>query len=236
MDEVEEASQLIGDIYDAALDPSLWPHVLERTCGYIGGLAAGLLSQDSVHKNATFHFVWGDDAHYTQLYNETYSKINPTTLATLLQARAGEVIALSDVIPIEEYLSSRFYKEWVQPQRYLDGIQATLEKSATTYAAVIVPLHESRGWVDYETRHRMLLLWSTYIRSNPRRSPTRSTGWRQRCFWLTPTLALSTPMRAGTRCSPRAMCCTGTAASCTRLMRRPIRRCGMYSQQREPAT
>jgi DNA-binding CsgD family transcriptional regulator len=165
MDEATRVSLLIGDIYDAALDPSLWPHVLQKTCGYIGGLAAGLLSQDSAHKNATFHVVWGDDPHYTRLYNQTYSKINPTTVATFLQAQVGQVIALSDVIPIDEYLSSQFYKEWVQPQGYLDGIQATLEKSATSYAAVILPLHEKGGWVDEETRHRLRLLTPHFRRA-----------------------------------------------------------------------
>src|SRR6266487_1105803 len=125
MDETEQLSRLIGDIYDASLDPLLWPLVLEKTCGYIQGLAAGLLSQESAHKSATFHFVWGDDPHYTRLYNETYCKINLTTLPTFLRAKAGEVLALFDTIPIEEYLSSRFYREWAQPQGYLDGIQAT---------------------------------------------------------------------------------------------------------------
>jgi len=35
-------SQLIGQIYDAALDPALWPGVMERICGFVGGSIANL--------------------------------------------------------------------------------------------------------------------------------------------------------------------------------------------------
>ena len=33
-------SHLIGDIYDAALDPALWPGVLEGCAGFVGGVAS----------------------------------------------------------------------------------------------------------------------------------------------------------------------------------------------------
>ena len=51
MDEVEKVSGLIGNIYDAALDRSLWPLVLEQTCEYIGGCASSLMSQDFVRRS-----------------------------------------------------------------------------------------------------------------------------------------------------------------------------------------
>ena len=35
MGELEQVSALIGDIYDAALDPKLWPSVFESTCKYV---------------------------------------------------------------------------------------------------------------------------------------------------------------------------------------------------------
>src|SRR5207248_902192 len=37
--EAEELSALIGDIYDAALDPTLWPQVLPRSAQFVGGPA-----------------------------------------------------------------------------------------------------------------------------------------------------------------------------------------------------
>ena len=52
MNEIEQASKLIGDIYDAALDPALWGNVLEQTCQFVNGYDAGL-PLDSVARTAT---------------------------------------------------------------------------------------------------------------------------------------------------------------------------------------
>jgi Bacterial regulatory proteins, luxR family len=40
--ETEQVSQLIGDIYDAALDPGLWVGTLEKTSNHVGGVALGV--------------------------------------------------------------------------------------------------------------------------------------------------------------------------------------------------
>jgi DNA-binding CsgD family transcriptional regulator len=158
MDEAEQVSQLIGDVYDASLDPASWPQVLEHTCHYVQGVTSVLVSQDSAHRNAEFHHSWGDDPDYTRSYQETYVKINPILLPMVLSAKIGDVVANSDVLPIEEFVETRFYKEWAQPQGYLDAISATLDKSATSYASVAVARHERDGVVDEPMRRRMRLL------------------------------------------------------------------------------
>jgi DNA-binding CsgD family transcriptional regulator/PAS domain-containing protein len=157
-DETAQLSYLIGNIYDAALDPTLWPSVLEITCGYIEGVTAVLVSQDSAQLSAQFHFSWGDNPEYTKSYNETYIKLNPALLPFILHSKLEDVIVLSDVIPYDEFLASRFYKEWAKPQGYSDTVHATLEKSLTSYAAVAVARHERQGLVDDRARRRMRLL------------------------------------------------------------------------------
>ena len=47
MDEAEQISRLIGDVYDAALDPASWPKALEKTCRFVEGMASIAWSQDS---------------------------------------------------------------------------------------------------------------------------------------------------------------------------------------------
>jgi DNA-binding CsgD family transcriptional regulator len=158
MDEAEEVSQLIGDVYDAALDAAAWPQVLEKTCHYVQGVASVLLSQDSAHKNAEFHFSWGDDPEFTRSYQDTYVKLSPLLLPMVLSVQTGEVTANSDVLPIEQFVATRFYKEWAQPQGYLDSVWATLNKSMTGYAALAVARHERDGLVDEATRRRMRLV------------------------------------------------------------------------------
>jgi hypothetical protein len=55
MRETEVFSAVVGDIYDASLDPTLWPSVCEKTCAFIGASAAGLMWQDTLRKAA--HFI-----------------------------------------------------------------------------------------------------------------------------------------------------------------------------------
>jgi hypothetical protein len=77
MSEVERFSALVGNIYDASLDPALWPSVLQMTCEYVGGASAGLTSQETLRRTARIHFSWGSDPHYSRLYEEKYHRLNP---------------------------------------------------------------------------------------------------------------------------------------------------------------
>jgi DNA-binding CsgD family transcriptional regulator len=154
MSESDPLLALIGDIYDAALDTALWPVVLEKSCAFVGGVAANLLAQDSIKKSAARFYTWGDDPHYTQLYIEKYAALNPLFPAAVFFP-VGEVISEADIIPREEMQQSRFYKEWMKPQGYIDMVGCILEKSATSVAPLTVVRHERNGYVDDEARRRM---------------------------------------------------------------------------------
>lgn len=165
LEEEEKVSVLIGQIYDASLDPALWPVVLQRTCDYVQGVAAALVAHDSRDKTAQFYFSYGDDPYYSKLYNEIYVRLNPAIPTAIIEAKVGEVSAYLDFIPREEYVNSRFYKEWAGPQGYIDSVQVTLEKTATSYAAATVMRHKRNGTVDEATRRRMQLLAPHFLRA-----------------------------------------------------------------------
>ena len=157
MTDAQHVSSLIGDIYDAALDPELWPTVLEKSCGFVRGVASNLYSEDSAAKTGNIHYTWGVDRHYGRLYYDKYIKYNPFTTAQLF-FDIGEVVTIGDIMPYDEFLESLFYKEWAQPQGWVDAASAMLEKSSTSYAAFSVIRHERDGLVDQPTRERMRLL------------------------------------------------------------------------------
>ena len=80
MHETERISALIGDIYDAALDPTLWIDALAKTRAFIGGWQIALSWKDAVAKRGGSYFAEGDqDPHYGQLYFEKYIKLDPFT-------------------------------------------------------------------------------------------------------------------------------------------------------------
>src|ERR1700704_3463879 len=158
MAEADQVSELVGNIYDASVDPTSWPHVLELTCGYIQGIAAVLVAHEKTAGPGAFYFTWGDDPCYTESYNRTFSKINPLLVPTFAQSTPGDILAVGDLMPYDEYFASRFYKEWAATQGYLDTIHLILEKSANGFASVAVARHERDGLVDDDTRRRVRLL------------------------------------------------------------------------------
>ena len=68
MNEIEDVSRLIGDFYDASLDPSLWPAAFHKAAKYIGGSASYLFWQDILGESSDGYFAAGHDPHFLQLY------------------------------------------------------------------------------------------------------------------------------------------------------------------------
>lgn len=150
-------SQLIGDIYDAALDAELWPHALEQVCGFVRASQANIFWQDVIGKAAKKFYEWGNDPHYTQLYMEVYAKINPMFPGTYAQP-LGKVFSQIDLIPFDELHETRLYKEWMAPQGFVDFVGCLLDKSGGSCIPLAVIRHERDGIVDRQTIARTALI------------------------------------------------------------------------------
>jgi DNA-binding CsgD family transcriptional regulator len=157
MDEAERLSSLIGDIYDAALDAGLWPGVLAKCAGFVGGPAAALFSKDAASKTGDVAYYAGIEEHYRRLYFEKYIKLDPLTIGHYF-AEVEEPIAVSDILPYDEFTETRAYREWGQPQGFVDVLNVALDKTATSAAMFCVFRHERNGRVDDEMRRRMRLI------------------------------------------------------------------------------
>jgi DNA-binding CsgD family transcriptional regulator len=147
----------VGSIYDAAIDPELWTSVLEQICKFVPGSMANVFSQDAVKKTANRFFSWGADPEYEAQYLDKYAPINPLS-PTVVFLPPGEPYSLTDVISHAEMRNTRLYKEWMEPQGYIDLIGYTLEKSATSAAFHVIVRHIRDGFVDAETRRRVQLV------------------------------------------------------------------------------
>jgi DNA-binding CsgD family transcriptional regulator len=156
MPEYQVLTGLIGDIYDAVLEPAQWSDVLTRITEFVGGEAGGLLSKNSVSKLGNAHHHVGVDPHYMKLYLETYSKFDP--MSTLPFFDVEQVVSTPDLMPYDEFCEGRFYQEWARPQGWVDAANAVLEKSMTSCAYLSVIRSETQGMVDDEMRRRMALI------------------------------------------------------------------------------
>jgi len=157
MSDTDLALELVGNIYDAALDPALWPEVLKEASEFVRGPSASLFAQDSARHTGNLFYTWGTDPQFHAAYFEKYIKLNPLTpMALFLDVET--VHAGSDLMPFAEMQETVFYKEWVRPQGWGDIVFANLEKSATSYAVFSVTRAERDGIVDEGMRRRMELL------------------------------------------------------------------------------
>jgi DNA-binding CsgD family transcriptional regulator len=155
VDNVASFSTLIGDIYDAAVDPGRWTAVLVKVREFVGGSAASIFFKDATTRDAGVYYECGGlDPHYRQLCFDTYAKLDPLTIGHVL-SEIEQPIRTGDIMPYEEFYETRFYKEWVCPQGLVDFVSAVLDRSATGAAICGVFRKEEHGLVDGETLWRM---------------------------------------------------------------------------------
>jgi DNA-binding CsgD family transcriptional regulator len=155
--ELIELSQVIADIYDAAINPALWVRALGSACAFVGGSSAVLFWHDAATVRSEALYLFNEDPHYNKLYFEKYLPMNPMFPAATF-VEAGVVSATNDIMPQEEFIKTRFYKEWVQPQGITDALAVNLEKGVTRTSLLNIRMDASYGAVDDEARRRMGLL------------------------------------------------------------------------------
>jgi hypothetical protein len=73
----ELLSALIGDIYNAATDPSLWTDVLAKAARFVGGPSAALFSKNASGRAGKLVYEHGIEPRYRRLYLDQYIKLDP---------------------------------------------------------------------------------------------------------------------------------------------------------------
>src|SRR6266496_2577772 len=119
MSEPQKLIAVISDIYDATLNPALWSGAVAKIAAFVGGQAGGLAVHDSLQRNVNVFYDAGFDPQCIQVYLATYSKLDPVVTAPLFDA--GQVVSVANLMPFDEYLQGRFYREWARPQGWLDS-------------------------------------------------------------------------------------------------------------------
>jgi DNA-binding CsgD family transcriptional regulator len=158
MDQEQQLSELIGEIYDAALDASLWSGVVGKAGRFVGGPVAAIFAKSPTAMNGSIYYHSGDrDPSFRQLYFAKYMKFDPMTTAQYF-SDVEQPMAVADIMPYHEFLETRFYKEWAEPQGMVDAVTAVLDKSVTSAAMFGVFRYQEDGIVDDETRRRMRLI------------------------------------------------------------------------------
>ena len=154
----ESLSALIGGIYDASLDPGLWPAVFDEICEFVDCAFASVVFQDALGRTASVYLTSTQDPRYRQLFLEKYFRLNPIFPMIMFSQIEQTISAAPEVLPREEFVQTQFAREWLTPQGFLDALLTVLEKSATTCTYFTVIRRGRQGLFDAEARRRFELV------------------------------------------------------------------------------
>jgi DNA-binding CsgD family transcriptional regulator len=150
----QQLSEVIGVIYDAAIDPKLWEYAIERAAYFVGGAGAALFCKDvgADHASSAHHFGFE-----TPLPADLYQKISSSAERHFL-GDLEQPIATTDLIPFRELAKTDLYRQWAQPLGYVDFLTTVIERTAISVAIFGVFRHERDGIVDDRARRQMRLI------------------------------------------------------------------------------
>jgi DNA-binding CsgD family transcriptional regulator len=152
-DDQQRLSDLIGVLYDAAINPSLWECAIERAAYFVGGTGAALICKDVGAKNAVAQHEFGFQRLPVALFEPIYAAAEPHFLGDIEQP-----IATTDLIPVGELRRTELYRQWARPQGLVDFISAVLDMTTISSAIFGVFRHERNGLVDDRARRQMRLI------------------------------------------------------------------------------
>jgi DNA-binding CsgD family transcriptional regulator/PAS domain-containing protein len=156
--DAQSLSSLVGAIYDAALEPGLWPTVLDRCRRFVGGMSANIFMKDVVARTGSlFHSDGRMGEDWQRAYFGTYARLDPLTGFHAV-CQLGVPVATADLMDVDEFRQTRFYREWSAPQGIVDFIGAPIERRGASIACFGIFRHERDGMIDAASKERMALL------------------------------------------------------------------------------
>ncbi|HWE16958.1 MAG TPA: helix-turn-helix transcriptional regulator [Hyphomicrobiaceae bacterium] len=153
----DDLLDIVGDIYDCAIEPKRWPATLERIVDHVGGACGGIHVHDPTQRQVRFVAECRTDPEYQRSYGEAYAALNPM-LTSGWFAGLDEPITICGTLGEETYRQTRIYREWSKPQGYLDAAAVTLAKSARRHAQAAIIRFERQGVFDMASLQPLRLL------------------------------------------------------------------------------
>lgn len=153
-DDQQQLSELIGVVYDAAIDPSRWEDAIARAAEFVGGTGAGLFCKDVGVQHAVIPHSFGYQRPLpVALFHQIYPAAEGHFLGDLEQP-----IATTDLMPSGELARSELYRQWAEPQGLVDFLSAVLDRTTISTAIFGVFRHKRNGLVDDQARRQMRLI------------------------------------------------------------------------------
>jgi DNA-binding CsgD family transcriptional regulator len=124
-----ELSGLIDQIYEAALNPSLWPVVVDATADLFNATIGNLSHYDWV-THESINISRRVDPGFHRSYAEYYAARNPY-MQTVGSQPVGSVFTTEDLFPRRQLVRAEIYGEWFSPQGMDTALGANLGVEGT---------------------------------------------------------------------------------------------------------
>lgn len=136
----DEFSDIVGAIYECVIDPTGWPGALSRIHQAVGGVAAWIAVHYPGQVRSVYEIEAGTDPEQQQRLRLHYLAASPFIGAVHYVARA-DIISVADVVDPAEFQAGRFYREWAEPQGWMDFIMGVLarEDDRFTWLGICMP-------------------------------------------------------------------------------------------------
>ncbi|MBN9007140.1 MAG: hypothetical protein J0H40_17210 [Rhizobiales bacterium] len=120
---------LVTEVYDAAVDPLLWPNLLDRLRKHLG---AEFVSIVAIHKPTVqithvHHTPW-DATAINDLAHRQLAQVPMRD--KILFGMLDTPVSTLQLMPEEEFQRSSFYREWVKPNGLRDGSTTLIADTA----------------------------------------------------------------------------------------------------------
>lgn len=115
--DLDEFQSVIGGIYDAALQPELWPVVVGRITRIVSGSAGLLFTPRQVAGPNALSIPNNISSQVMQRYADYYHKLDVWTQAGVERGLflTGEVACDEDLLPRSTFLKSPYFREFLRP-------------------------------------------------------------------------------------------------------------------------
>jgi DNA-binding CsgD family transcriptional regulator len=161
---LDDFSTLVGQIYEASLDVSVWPQTLDAVCRFVGAPMGAMGSYSVSQRRHDIHIFSGYEAYWVDLFRAKYGAINPLLGSTNGQG-VGEIRCLSAAGLIGAFEGQPMYEEWVKPQRILDLAEVVLDATVSRAATMTFVTRVEDGVLTGENIRRIELLFPHVRRS-----------------------------------------------------------------------
>ncbi|MEJ2681362.1 MAG: helix-turn-helix transcriptional regulator [Gammaproteobacteria bacterium] len=151
--DLEYYNDLVGEIYDAALEPDRWSKVLAIISNNLNTRSAILRGQDLNSKQVSAYVLHNLDSTYQQRYREHFVYID--SLVPAIAKQPVGTIEQTRSLMSESFFKSEFYNEFALPQGMEHSIGAVLMKRDSQL--VVMGFHRDHRRGCFEAQELALL-------------------------------------------------------------------------------